>query len=125
MSIRSAPMKDWCFRFCGGEKKACSSRWTKPRRNEMADAITTGAVDELISVETQRAREIWKQKNIPVVFRPGGNNSLMVKFPVTQKDRDRDWLHEGHRKEPAWHEHYECWIVPRSWFEDVTRRLLQ
>jgi hypothetical protein len=89
----------------------------------MPDAMTTGAIDEVISVETQRAREIWKQTRIPVVFRPGGKNSLMVKFPYALDNRD--WLRKGHRTKPCWNEHYECWELPRSWFEDVTQRLLR
>lgn len=64
----------------------------------MPDAMTTGAVDEVISVETQRAREIWKQPRIPVVFRPGGKNSLMVKFSCAPESRD--WLRQGHRTKP-------------------------
>jgi hypothetical protein len=89
----------------------------------MPDAMTTGAVDEVISVETRRAREIWKQTRIPVVLRRGGKNPLMVKFPYAPDNRD--WLREGHRTKPDWNEHYECWELPRSWFEDVTQRLLR
>jgi len=89
----------------------------------MPDAMTTGAVDEVISFDIQRAREIWKQTRIPVVFRPGGKNSLMVKFPYAPGNRD--WLRGGHRTKPCWNEHYECWELPRPWFEDVTQRLLR
>lgn len=89
----------------------------------MVNAMTTGAVDEVISVETQRAREIWKQKAIPVVFRPGGTRPLMVKFSYAADSRE--WLQAEHRTKPTWDEHYECWEAPRSWFEDVTHRLLR
>jgi hypothetical protein len=71
------------------------------------------APDDPAVAEEQRARQIWKQKWVPVIFRPGGQRNLMVK------------LHEGHRMKPRWNEHFECWEVPRSWFEDAARRLLR
>ena len=89
----------------------------------MPDAMITGSVDDVVSVETQRAREIWKQTVIPVVLRRGGRDPLMVKFPYAPGNRD--WLREGHRMKPCWNKHYECWELPRSWFEDITQRLLR
>jgi hypothetical protein len=44
----------------------------------------------------------------------------MIKFPGS-----RDWLREGHRAKPRWVDHFKCWEVPKSWFEDVARRLLR
>jgi hypothetical protein len=89
----------------------------------MPDAPTSGSVDDATAAETQRAREIWKQKTVPVVFRPGGNRPLMVKFPFAPDNRE--WIRDGHRTKPHWDEHYKCWEVPRSWFEGVARRLLR
>ena len=47
----------------------------------------------------------------------------MVKLPYAPGNGD--WLRSDHRRKPEWVKQYKCWETPKSWFEDVVRRLLQ
>ncbi len=66
---------------------------------------------------------IWKQNDIPVIFRPGGGRPLMVRVPF--RNGNYDWLRGGNLRRPNWNAQYKCWEIPNSWFEMVTRSLLE
>lgn len=70
----------------------------------------------------KKAAEVWKQKTVPVIYRPGGNRPLMIKFPYAPDNGD--WLQHDHRQKPQWNKQFKCWETPKSWFEDVAVRLL-
>ena len=89
----------------------------------MPDAPIHGAGEDTATTERPRAHGVWKQKTVPVIFRPGGKRPLMVEF--SYGPGNREWLREGHRAKPQWNDRFKCWEVPRSWFEDVARRLLR
>lgn len=73
--------------------------------------------------EEQKARQIWRQKRVPVIYRPDYQTKLFVKFPYEKGNRE--WLRDRHRIHPEWNKGYQCWEVARSWFEDVAQRLLR
>ncbi len=67
-------------------------------------------------------RRIWKQTTIPVVFIRGKSQPLFAKLPFASNNRD--WLKDDKRNIPKWDSRFKCWEVPRSWLDDITRRLL-
>ena len=69
-----------------------------------------------------RAAAIWKQKAIPVVYRAGSGIPLMIKLPYA--DDNFIWLRGYNHRKPDWDKQYKCWEVPSTWFEYVTRLIL-
>lgn len=67
-------------------------------------------------------QEIWRQTDIPVVYRPTKTGALMVRLPY-QEDNKR-WLRAGRRSKPKWIAQKKYWELPRSWFSDLITRLL-
>ncbi len=67
-------------------------------------------------------REIWHQKKIPVVFRRGKGQRLMLRLPYSSENRHI--VKGGHRNEPVWSDRFRCWETPRSWFNDLIERFL-
>lgn len=66
--------------------------------------------------------QVWSQTKVPVVFRGGKTKALLVRLPYSRSNRE--WLKDDHRNNPEWLPAYKCWGVPKSWFEDVIRRIL-
>lgn len=69
-----------------------------------------------------KLREIWCQKEIPVVCRPGGSQRLLVRLPYAADNRL--WLKGNHRNDPSWNRQHKRWETAKSWFEDVVKRAL-
>jgi hypothetical protein len=63
---------------------------------------------------------LWRQDAVPVIYRPGSTDQLMVRLPFA--DDNRTWLRAKHHAQPVWHDGHKCWRVPRSWFDDVVKR---
>lgn len=70
----------------------------------------------------QQAAAIWRQAKVPVVYRRGGSQPLMIRLPYAPDNRA--WLRSDHRRKPEWNNQFRCWETPKSWLEDVARRLL-
>ena len=77
------------------------------------------------AMETQdkNAAAIWKQNSVPVIYRQGGSQPLMIRLPFAKDNRD--WLQSDRRRTPEWNARFKCWDTPRSWFDDVVTRSLQ
>lgn len=76
-----------------------------------------------MSAQDQNLRAIWKQSKIPVVYRQGGKDPLLVRLPY-EKD-NRAWLKENPRqKEPEFFKKYECWRIPKSRFDTIIEKAL-
>ena len=75
-----------------------------------------------MNVQDQRLREIWFQKKIPVVYRPGGSQRLLVRLPYAADNRI--WLKGERRNKPKWNPEHKRWEVATSWFEDVVKRAI-
>jgi hypothetical protein len=65
---------------------------------------------------------IWKQSEVPVVYKKGASNPLLVKLPYA--NGNGTWLKGDHRYAPDWLRQYKCWKTPKSWFDDVITRTL-
>ena len=72
--------------------------------------------------DENKIREIWRQKNIPVVCRKGKGYPLYVKLP--QREANFAWLSNGKQNKPIWRIQYQCWETPKSWFNEVVEKVL-
>lgn len=72
--------------------------------------------------DARDAAAIWRQSKVPVVYRQGGGQPLMIRLPYGPDNRNG--LRSDHRRNPEWLVKFKCWETPRSWFEDVVRRSL-
>jgi hypothetical protein len=86
----------------------------------------------------QKLEQVWKQNEIPVVFRDGKpTQRLLIRFPSSiifkQIDQIKDehkaeyfeqlnWIRAEHRRYPKWIARFSCWKIPMAWFEDVIKR---
>ena len=66
---------------------------------------------------------IWRQQNIPVIFKQPKSNPLLVKLPYSQENFA--WLRAENRKKPTWNGIYKAWEVPVSWFDNLIHRALK
>lgn len=69
-----------------------------------------------------RARRIWFQQEVPVIFRQGSSIPLFIRLPYA--DDNRSWLRDGRRSQPRWNSIEKHWEIPNSWFEDIVQRAL-
>jgi len=69
-----------------------------------------------------RLRRVWKQSAVPVVYRRGSSKALLVRMPYSAANQE--WLRAERRSIPKWNSTYKCWEIPRSWLDDVVKRLL-
>jgi hypothetical protein len=68
-------------------------------------------------------RQVWNQKNIPVILRRGGKGQLLrLRIPFTKENRI--WLQNGRPANPTWLKDKKCWELPASWFNDFVTRAL-
>jgi hypothetical protein len=75
-----------------------------------------------MATSNKHAASIWNQTTIPVVYRRGGAEPLMIKLPYAPNNGE--WLRNDQRRKPEWISQFKCWNTPKSWFENVVRRLL-
>jgi len=71
---------------------------------------------------TRDAAAIWRQSQVPVVYRQGGSKPLMVKLPFSPDNRL--WLKNDRQRRPKWDERFKCWQTPMAWFDDIIGRCL-
>jgi hypothetical protein len=76
-----------------------------------------------MKTEEEAALRIWQQKTTPVVYRQGRGAPLLVKLPYAQDNRE--WLRGDKLRKPQWIDKFRCWEVPSTWFDEITRRLVQ
>jgi len=71
----------------------------------------------------KKIEEIWRVRSssTPVLFRqPDG--PVLLKMPFAE--HNRQWLQNGRRRIPKWLKPYKCWELPKAWFNDLVRRLV-
>lgn len=76
-----------------------------------------------MATQDKDAAAIWRQSKIPVVYRQGGSEPLMIRLPY--RSDNGAWLRGDHRRKPEWVAKYKCWETPKSWFEDVVAQSLR
>lgn len=70
---------------------------------------------------TSDAIRIWRNKYIPVVYKPQGKDPLLVRVPYAPNNRD--WLLSNGRS-IAWIAQFKAWEIPRSRFNEVVELCL-
>lgn len=67
--------------------------------------------------------QIWRQAEIPVVYRKGKGHKLLVKLP--DSNTHEKWLKNERRNNPNWNVKKKCWEIPKAWFNDTVNRCLE
>jgi len=76
------------------------------------------------STRDEKLRAIWKQARIPVIYRSGKKEDLMVKLPY--RPDNRQWLRGlGPGWPPIWDSQYKSWRLPRSRFDELVGAILE
>jgi hypothetical protein len=70
--------------------------------------LPTGNVDIL---------RVWRQARIPVVYRQGGGDPLLVRIPYGPDNKT--WIRGGRRHKPQWNAEHGAWEVPQSWLDAI------
>src|ERR1700730_4020827 len=73
--------------------------------------------------QNPKLREVWKQNEIPIIYRQASDKPLLVRLPYASSNRA--WLKNGRRTTPRWDAQHQCWQVPRSWLNKLAKRLLR
>lgn len=77
-----------------------------------------------MEADKERIRAIWRQTEIPVVFRRTGlGQVLRVRLPEAADNRS--WLKNGRRRHPIWIQSKEYWELPKAWLNDFVHRSLK
>jgi hypothetical protein len=71
----------------------------------------------------QRIIDIWKQEEIPVVYKKGKGEKLKLKLPYDENNGA--WIKGTHRNKPIWNQQHKCWDIPKAWFNETIRRVVQ
>ena len=71
----------------------------------------------------EKLKQVWDQKSVPVIWRPGGREKLKAKVPFAKNNRA--WLKGGHRIEPEWSKDKKYWTLPKSWFNDIVNKCIE
>ena len=72
--------------------------------------------------DAQTLKRVWRQGELPVVFRRESPHRLLVKVPSAAGNME--WLRGGRRIRPIWSRQYSAWELPRAWLESVVRSCL-
>lgn len=72
--------------------------------------------------EVVRLRSVWQQQSVPVVYRRGPGNPILVRLPYAIDNRP--WLAALGRREPKWDRETRRWEVPQRWFTPLVRKCL-
>lgn len=65
---------------------------------------------------------VWRQSQLPVVFRRARPSPLLVKVPYVQGNMD--WLRNDQHRKPSWNAQYKAWETPQAWFESTIKLCL-
>lgn len=71
----------------------------------------------------EQLRQLWNQTAIPVLYRRGPGNPLLVRLPFDPTNRA--WLQISGRKNPLWDARAKSWELPQGWFNDLVTRCLE
>jgi hypothetical protein len=74
--------------------------------------------------EEEKLKEIWNQKQIPVIFRASKKVDLSIRLPYNVGNRG--WLKCSKRKtEPDWNTEKKYWVLPRSRLNELVEMILK
>lgn len=72
--------------------------------------------------DREKIIQIWKQANVPVIYRRGTGYPLMIRLPY--REDNRGWLKNEKRINPTWVKDKKHWECPKAWFNDLVNRAL-
>jgi hypothetical protein len=68
-------------------------------------------------------KRVWNQTKIPIVLRRARKGQRpRIRIPIGRNDLR--WLQNGRRASPIWLREFECWEIPKAWFNDFVERAL-
>lgn len=67
-------------------------------------------------------KRIWRQQEIPVVFKQRHSLPILVRVPFSTGNKD--WLRDGRRNIPAWNSKFKAWEIPKAWFDSAIKLCL-
>lgn len=68
------------------------------------------------------AGAIWRQCEIPVLYRDTEARRLLLKLPYAPENRQ--WIQSDKSRNPEWLKRWQCWQIPQRWFNEMVLRLL-
>lgn len=68
-------------------------------------------------------KRIWRQGDIPVVFKRRHPLPVLVRVPFAVGNKD--WLRDGRRNIPNWNSQFKAWETPTAWFDSVIKLCLR
>lgn len=71
----------------------------------------------------EKINEVWKQKNVPVIYRKGKGHPLILRLPYLEDNRT--WLKGDKKINPKWKKDKKYWEVPVAWLNDLVNRSLE
>lgn len=77
----------------------------------------------MIEAEKERLRQVWEQGTIPVLFRRGPGQALLMRLPYSPTNRA--WLQRAGRNNPKWVAGSKHWEVPQAWFNRLVKQSLE
>lgn len=77
----------------------------------------------MIIRDRAKLEAIWRQDQIPVVFREGKGEPLKIKLPYLADNAI--WLRNERRSKPKWLPSKKYWEIPKKWFNDTVERGLR
>jgi hypothetical protein len=81
---------------------------------------------KILEVDEKRIRAIWGQADVPVILRRGEKGEkLRVRLCKHEyAEKDTYWLKKARRLHPIWNNHWNCWEVPKAWFDDLVSEFI-
>jgi hypothetical protein len=81
----------------------------------------------MLDANEQRRKAIWKQTDVPIILRRGGNGEkLRVRLCGHEyAEKDSYWLKKERRIYPIWNSHLNCWEVPKAWFSRLVKEITE
>lgn len=76
----------------------------------------------VIEAERERLRRVWEQQAIPVLYRRGAGQALLMRLPYSPTNRA--WLQRAGRIHPKWIAGSKHWELPQAWFNRLVRQSL-
>jgi hypothetical protein len=73
--------------------------------------------------EDAKARAIWRQKWIPVIYSEKRGRPLKIRLPYAPGNYN--WLRGDRQRKPAWNKRYKCWETPYAWLDYAMYEILE
>ena len=77
----------------------------------------------LTELNDKQLARIWRQTEVPVIFRRDRPEPVLVRLPYAE--RNHEWLRDDRHTKPVWNRQFKAWAVPIAWFDSVIRQVLQ